>query len=105
VAPRDRTIITFAAAQAMIDATWSDMDLRYPPAVERFSRRATTTIASANRLSLHLPDRIPAWCLLVVFESQGPACKQYGLREVPSATSSPLIQRGLVTLPGAGKSR
>jgi hypothetical protein len=33
----------------MIDAIWSDMDLRYPPAVERLSRRATTTIASANR--------------------------------------------------------
>jgi hypothetical protein len=64
VAPRDRTTIAFAATQAMVDAIWLDMDLRHPPAVERLSRRATTTIASANRLSLHLPDRIPAWCLL-----------------------------------------
>ena len=64
VAPRDRTTIEFAAAQPMVDAIWSDMDLRYPPAVERSSRRATTTIASANRLSLSLPGRTPAWCLL-----------------------------------------
>jgi hypothetical protein len=64
VAPRDRTTIAFRAAQSMVDAIWSDMDLRYPPAVERLSRRATATVASANRLSLFLPDRTPAWCLL-----------------------------------------
>lgn len=64
MAPRDRTTIEFAAARSMVDAIWSDMDLRYPPAVERLSRRATTTIASANRLALCLRDRTPAWCLL-----------------------------------------
>jgi hypothetical protein len=64
VAPRDRTTIEFAAAQSMVDAIWSDMDLRYPPAVEQLSRQATATIASANRLSLSLPDRTPAGCLL-----------------------------------------
>jgi hypothetical protein len=48
----------------MVDAIWSDMDLRYPPAVERLSPRATATVASANRLSLRLPDQTPAWCLL-----------------------------------------
>jgi len=64
VAPQDRTTIAFAAAQAMVDAIWSDMDLRFPPAVERLSRRATATVAIANRLSLCLPARIPAWCLL-----------------------------------------
>ena len=64
MAPRDHTTVAFASAQAMVDAIWSDMDLRYPPAVERLSRRATTTVASANRLSLCLPDRTPAWCLL-----------------------------------------
>jgi hypothetical protein len=64
VAPRDRTTIEFTAAQSMVNAIWSDMDLRYPPRVERLSRRATTTVASANRLALCLPDRTPAWCLL-----------------------------------------
>jgi hypothetical protein len=64
VAPRDRTTIAFASAQAMVDAIWADMDLRYPPAVERLSRNATATLATANRLSLCLPDRTPAWCLL-----------------------------------------
>jgi hypothetical protein len=48
----------------MVDAIWADMGLRYPPAVEKLPRRATTTIARANRLSLFLPDRTPAWCLL-----------------------------------------
>jgi hypothetical protein len=64
VAPRDHTTIVLSAAQAMVDAIWSDIDLRYPPAVERLSPRATATVASANRLSLHLPDRTPSWCLL-----------------------------------------
>ena len=48
----------------MVAAIWSDMELRHPPAVERLPRQATATLASANRLSLFLPDRIPAWCLL-----------------------------------------
>ena len=64
MAPRDRTTIAFASAQAMVDAIWSDMGLRYPPAVDRLSRRATATIASGNRVSLCLPDQTPAWCLL-----------------------------------------
>jgi hypothetical protein len=64
VVPRDRTTIPFASCQSMVDAIWSDMDLRYPPAVVRLSRRATATVASANRLSLCLSDPIPAWCLL-----------------------------------------
>ena len=48
----------------MVEAIWSDMDLRHPPVVERLPRRATATLASANRLSLFLPERLPAWCLL-----------------------------------------
>jgi hypothetical protein len=48
----------------MVDAIWSDMDLRYPPALERLSSRATATVATANRLTLRLPDQTPAWCLL-----------------------------------------
>ena len=42
----------------------SDMGLRYPPVVERLSRRTRRTVASANRLSLFLPEKTPAWCLL-----------------------------------------
>ncbi|HET6238321.1 MAG TPA: hypothetical protein VFE41_25700 [Acetobacteraceae bacterium] len=64
MAPRDRTTIAFATAQAMVDAIWSDMDLRHPPAVERLPRHATATLASADRLSLCLPAETPAWCLL-----------------------------------------
>jgi hypothetical protein len=48
----------------MVGAIWSDMDLLWPPAVERLSRRATAVIACANRLSVCLPERTPAWCLL-----------------------------------------
>ena len=50
--------------QAMVDAIWSDMGLRYPPAVEPLPRQATATVASANRLSIFLPARTPSWCLL-----------------------------------------
>jgi hypothetical protein len=48
----------------MVDAIWSDMDIQYPPAVERLPRHASATIARANRLSLFLSDLTPAWCLL-----------------------------------------
>jgi hypothetical protein len=48
----------------MVDAIWSDMGLLHPPAVERLSRRASVIMASASRLSLHLSDQTPAWCLL-----------------------------------------
>jgi hypothetical protein len=64
VAPRDPTTVAFTAAPAMVDAIWSDMALRYPPAVERLPRRATATLACANRLSIFLPERTPSWCLL-----------------------------------------
>jgi hypothetical protein len=64
VAPRDPTILLFADAQATVDAIWSDMGLRYPPAVEALPRQASATIASANRLSIWLAARTPSWCLL-----------------------------------------
>jgi hypothetical protein len=64
VAPRDSTFVSFAAAQAIVDAIWSDMGLRYPPVVEPLPRQASATVASANRLSIFLPKRTPSWCLL-----------------------------------------
>jgi hypothetical protein len=48
----------------MVDAIWSDMGLRYPPAVERLPSQATATMASATRLFLTLPNETPSWCLL-----------------------------------------
>jgi hypothetical protein len=64
VAARDATHIPFASAQPMVDAIWADLGLRYPPLVEPLARQATATIASADRLSLHLPEQTPSWCLL-----------------------------------------
>jgi len=64
VAPHDPTDLPFAAAAGMIDAIWSDMGLRYPPAVEPLPPQATATLARANRLSVLLPPRTPSWCLL-----------------------------------------
>ena len=64
VAPRDPTFVKFREAQAMVDAIWSDMDLLYPPAVEPLARQASTTVASADRLSIFLPARTPSWLLL-----------------------------------------
>jgi hypothetical protein len=64
VASSDPTTLPFLAAQAMVDAIWSDMGLRYPPAVARLSRQARSTIARADRLSILLSDQTPSWCLL-----------------------------------------
>ena len=64
VAPFDPTFLPFAAAQGMVDAIWSDFELRYPPMVERLPTQATATVASANRLSIFLSEQTPAWCLL-----------------------------------------
>jgi hypothetical protein len=64
VAPQNPGTIPFAAAGAMVAAIWAEMGLRYPPSVEKLSRNARVTLASANRLSLFLPDNTPCWCLL-----------------------------------------
>ena len=64
MAPCDPTILSFAEAQAVVDAIWSDMGLRYPPAVAPLSRQASSTIARADRLSILLADRTPSWCVL-----------------------------------------
>lgn len=65
VAPRDPSLIGFAAAQGMVDAIWADQGLRHPPRVERLpARRRARTLASATRISLRLPERTPSWVLL-----------------------------------------
>jgi hypothetical protein len=64
VAPRDPSFILFSQAQGIVDAIWAEMGLHYPPEVEPLPRQAKKTIASANRLSIFLPDRTPSWCLL-----------------------------------------
>ncbi len=64
VAPRDTTFVPYPAAQAMVDAIWSEMGLCYPPAVAPLPRQASATVASADRLSIFLPERTPSWCLL-----------------------------------------
>jgi hypothetical protein len=64
VALRDPTTLPFSAAQAAIDAIWSDMGLRYPPAVASLPRQSRLTIARADRLSILLADLTPSWCLL-----------------------------------------
>ena len=64
MAPSDPTVLSFPAAQAVVDAIWSDMGLRYPPAVAPLSPKATVTIARADRLSILLSDRTPSWCVL-----------------------------------------
>jgi hypothetical protein len=64
VAPRDGTRVERGAAQAMVDAIWMELGLRYPPRVERLPAQATATLASANRLSLFLPAQTASFCVL-----------------------------------------
>jgi len=64
IVPRDDTLVAFGRAQAMVDAIWVEMGLKYPPRVEPLPRQSTTTLASATRLSIFMSDAIPSWCLL-----------------------------------------
>jgi hypothetical protein len=48
----------------MVDAIWAELGLRYPPLVEPLPLQATATAASANRLSIFLPEQTASWCLL-----------------------------------------
>jgi hypothetical protein len=64
VARHETSVVAFADAARMVAAIWAEMGLLYPPAVEHLPRNARVTIASANRLSLFLPDETPSWCLL-----------------------------------------
>jgi hypothetical protein len=64
VAPRDPSSIKFAQAQGVVDATWAEMGLRFPPKVERLPRQARSTVADATRLSIRLTEPSPSWYLL-----------------------------------------
>jgi hypothetical protein len=64
VAPHAPDLIPFAAAQAMVDAIWAEMGLRWPPKVERLPPQATVRQADASRLRLRLPEALPSWILL-----------------------------------------
>ena len=64
VAPSHTSVVPFALAQGMVDAIWSELDLRYPPKVERLPRQARRLQADGSRLRLRLPETIPSWLLL-----------------------------------------
>lgn len=64
VAPHDRTEIERAAAQAMVDAIWAELGRHYPPKVRPLPAQAKRLIGRADRLSIELAPRLPAWCLL-----------------------------------------
>ena len=64
IAPCDSTFVDYARAKPMVDAIWTEIGLKYPPAVEPLPRQSSATLASATRLSIFLPAQIPSWCLL-----------------------------------------
>lgn len=64
IAPRAPGVVSFNDAQGMVNAIWAEMGLKYPPAVEPLPKQASSTAASANRLSIFLPKITPCWCLL-----------------------------------------
>lgn len=63
VAPLDRSVVTFANMQALVDHVWQGEGLRWPPRV-RPKRKSAATIARANRLAIEAPDELPSWILL-----------------------------------------
>lgn len=64
IAPRDRSMLPFSAAQGLVNAIWSELGLRYPPEVKPMPRQTRTRLADANRLTLRLPEQTPSWCVL-----------------------------------------
>jgi hypothetical protein len=64
IAPRDPSQVPFSAAQGMVNAIWSEMGLRYPPAVDPLPPQTRTRMADASRLALRLPPVTPSWVLL-----------------------------------------
>ena len=64
IALRDSTFVDYARAKPMVDAIWTEIGLKYPPAVEPLPSQSSATLASATRLSIFLPAQIPSWCLL-----------------------------------------
>jgi hypothetical protein len=64
IAPCDPSFVSFPAAQGMVNAIWSEMGLLYPPKVEPLPKQAKATVATATRLCIRLPERLPSWCLL-----------------------------------------
>ncbi|WP_043838324.1 hypothetical protein [Muricoccus aerilatus] len=64
VAPHAPDLIPFSVAQAMVDAIWAEMGLRWPPKVERLPPQAPARQADATRLRLRLPEALPSWILL-----------------------------------------
>ena len=64
IATLDPSFVSFPAAQGMVNAIWSEMELLYPPKVESLPKQAKATVATATRLCIRLPDRLPSWCLL-----------------------------------------
>lgn len=61
----DPTTLPFSATQAVVDAIWSEMGLRYPRSIISLPRMSGHRLrAPADRLSILLADQAPLWCLL-----------------------------------------
>ena len=64
VAPHDRTEITREVAEGMIAALWAELGLHYPPKVRPLPTQARGLFGRADRLTIELAPRFPAWVLL-----------------------------------------
>ena len=64
VVPRDKSTLPYTAAKDMVGAIWADLDLRYPPKVERLPGQARRLQADGSRLLVRLPQTMPSWLLL-----------------------------------------
>lgn len=63
IAPLDRGRLAFASADGMVRAIWSELGLRFPPAVEPLPARSRC-LGDATRLRVRLAASFPSWCLL-----------------------------------------
>lgn len=64
VAPRDASVVPFAAMQVVVDHVWAAEGLRFPPRVRKLPAQARATVARATRLAIEAPATLPSWVLL-----------------------------------------
>lgn len=64
VAPRGEGEIPRAAAEGMVVALWAELGLRHPPRVRPLPPQTRRLLGRADRLTIELPARCPAWVLL-----------------------------------------
>lgn len=65
IRPKDRSVIPYSQAQAMVNYIWEQEGLLFPPTVREMPKQNRTAEAKANRSNVWVkPEGIASWVLL-----------------------------------------